>query len=215
MDEPEANGTAHVPDHEPDAIGAQRTAAEHRAVAGWSFEAWERENEAAIAQIAPVTDEDLVRLDRQRVEAEGKRSEEFSVRWRVKRDAQRLHKISSLAALVAFGPAGTAVRASQQAQVPEYDWPLVLRAAQRVSSLPIGRRPVLTVGVERGRRAPCGSRRRPGVRRTVSRSAGGGSSGDPDEPEPAEHGRRPRASTRHEARQLARGESARRGGASL
>jgi hypothetical protein len=39
------------------------------------------------------------------------------------------------------------------------------------------------IRVPRRARSCCGTRRRPG-RRAVSRSAGGGSSGDPDEPEP-------------------------------
>lgn len=181
----------------PDATGTQRTAAEDRAVAGWSIEAWERENAAAIAEITPLTDEDLVRLDQQRAEAEAERLEEFSVRWRAERDARRRHEMNSLAVLIAFGPAGGAARAARHVRISEEDWPRVLRVAQRISALPLGRRQVLTtVGRQRARRAHCGGRRRPGVRRTVSRSAGGGSSGDPDEAEPAEHGRRTKPAPR-------------------
>jgi hypothetical protein len=56
----------------------------------------------------------------------------------------------------------------------------VLKCVQRLRST---RSPVAPV--RQVPRRACEGRRRPGARRVVSRSAGGGSSGDPDEPEPA------------------------------
>jgi hypothetical protein len=49
---------------------------------------------------------------------------------------------------------------------------------------------VLIAQPVRIRRGHCGPRRRPRARRVVSRSAGGGSSGDPDDGEPSEAARR-------------------------
>lgn len=57
--------------------------------------------------------------------------------------------------------------------VTPHEWRLALDAA-----------PVAQLRVARARSSCLGARRRPRTRRTA-RSAGGGSSGDPDEPEPA------------------------------